>query len=74
MVNEYVKTLSVQPIDRPDVDDKSYELAEHFLQDEKAADDDKWNLAWAIQSAVEDWFDSRSNVDSVAAMGAELEE
>ncbi len=40
-------------------DEKSYELAEHFLQDEpslntKAGRDD---LAKAIQAAVEDWFE-----------------
>ena len=58
-MNKYVETLSVQPKDRPDVDDQSYELAEHFLQDEKVDDDAKWSLAHAIQQAVEDWFFAR---------------
>jgi len=62
--NLYVKTLSVQPKDRPSVDDQSYELAEHFLQDEKADDDAKWSLAHAIQQAVEDWFESREGRDA----------
>lgn len=44
------------------LDPKSYELAEHFLQDEPCHDDPKLckahcdSLAKAIQRAVEDWF------------------
>jgi hypothetical protein len=44
---------------RPNVDPKSFELAEHFLSDlegDEASDDQKWELAKVIQDAVEDWF------------------
>jgi len=43
-------------------DEKSYELAEHFLQDEPCRDDPVLykkhcdSLAKVIQRAVEDWF------------------
>lgn len=43
-------------------DSKSYELAEHFLQDEPCRDDPELykkycdDLAKTIQQAVEDWF------------------
>lgn len=45
--------------ERPLVDEKSFELAEHFLQDERHTEDDKWTLAEAIQQAVEGWFSTR---------------
>jgi len=44
------------PVKRPLVDEKSFELAEHFLQDEPHDEDDVWDLAEVIQQAVEDWF------------------
>jgi len=47
---------------RPMVDEKSFELAEHFLSDlegDEASEDQKWQLADCIQKAVEDWFDGR---------------
>lgn len=44
------------------VDEKSYDLAEHFLHGE-GEEDDVWNLAHAIQEAVEDWFDRREKTD-----------
>lgn len=42
-------------------DPKSYELAEHFLQDEPNLDcaDARHNLALTIQAAIEDWFEDR---------------
>lgn len=45
---------------RPNVDEKSFELAEHFLSDlegDEASEDQKWELAGVIQQAVEDWFE-----------------
>ena len=42
---------------RPLVDPKSFDLAEHFLQDVHHTEDDKWELAADIQRAVEGWFD-----------------
>lgn len=45
------------------VDEKSYELAEHFLSDAEPEEDDVWNLAHAIQEAVEDWFGRRERID-----------
>ena len=55
-----VVTVKINGVDRPAVDDKSYELAEHFLTDEEPYNTDAhWELAGAIQQAVEDWFDSR---------------
>ena len=41
---------------RPLVDPKSFDLAEHFLQDEQHTEDQKWDLADVIQQAVEGWF------------------
>lgn len=44
---------------RESVDEKSFELAEHFLSDlegDEPTTDDKWSLAKAIQDAVETWF------------------
>lgn len=42
---------------RPSVDERSFDLAEHFLQDvASATEDDKWALAATIQNAVEGWF------------------
>ncbi|HEV8501667.1 MAG TPA: hypothetical protein VGR63_08810 [Casimicrobiaceae bacterium] len=40
------------------VDDKSLDLARHFLQDEVPLNTDKnvQSLAWTIQNAVEDWL------------------
>lgn len=45
------------------VDPECFALAEHFLQDlegDEASDDQRWQLAKAIQDAVEDWFESGS--------------
>jgi hypothetical protein len=42
------------------VDPKSMELAEHFLsslEGDEPTEDNKWELAKAIQDAVEGWFD-----------------
>lgn len=44
-----------QKLPRPLVDERSFDLAEHFLP--KGTEDQKWSLADAIQRAVEDWFD-----------------
>lgn len=47
---------------RPDVDERSFELAEHFLSDlegDEASEDQKWELASVIQRAVEDWFEGK---------------
>lgn len=46
------------------VDDKSFELAEHFLSDlegDEASEDQKWELAKVIQDAVEGWFEGRQS-------------
>ena len=46
-------------VKRPAVDEKSFELAEHFLsglEGDEASEDQKWQLAEVIQTAVEDWF------------------
>lgn len=57
---------------RPSVDTKSFELAEHFLDDEPdATEDEKWDLADHIQSAVECWFSLRDHAVTVAAEGDE---
>ncbi len=42
-------------------DEKSYELAEHFLADEPALNtgSNAHQLALCIQEAVEDWFESK---------------
>lgn len=42
---------------RPLVDEKSFELAEHFLGED--TEDQKWELADVIQQAVEGWFQQR---------------
>lgn len=47
-------------VKRPAVDPKSFELAEHFLsglEGDEATEDQKWQLAKAIQDAVESWFE-----------------
>lgn len=47
-------------MDRPLVDPKSFELAEHFLSNlegDEADEDMKWRLAKVIQDAVEGWFE-----------------
>lgn len=44
--------------ERPSVDEKSFELAKHFLEP-TATEDEEWDLAAAIQGAVEDWFSAR---------------
>lgn len=44
---------------RPPVDEKSFALAEHFLQEDPHTEDDTWSLAEAIQGEVEDWFGYR---------------
>lgn len=41
------------------VDHKSYDLAQHFLQDIPASPDDVRNLAEVIQRAVEDFLSER---------------
>lgn len=41
------------------VDERSFELAEHFLADEPHTEDEAMQLALAIQQAVEDWFYDR---------------
>lgn len=56
--------------DRPSVDSKSFELAEHFLSDEPNVTlDDKWALADDIQNAVEAFFAHREHAVTVAAEG-----
>lgn len=47
---------------RPPVDEKSFALAEHFLQDHPRTEDDTWHLAEVIQGEVEDWFGYREFV------------
>ena len=42
-------------------DSKSYDLAEHFAQDEHLTKDELHELACTIQEAVEDWFSMREN-------------
>jgi len=42
-------------------DTHSYELAEHFTQDEDVTEQQREDLAQTIQTAVEDWF---SNLES----------
>lgn len=52
-------TIKIDGVDRPVVDAKSFELAEFFLCDlegDEATEDQKWQLAAAIQDAVEEWF------------------
>jgi hypothetical protein len=49
-------------VQRPSVDPKSFELAEHFLSDlegDEASEDQKWELAKVIQDAVEGWFEGK---------------
>ncbi|MGA8026451.1 MAG: hypothetical protein WB992_04845 [Bryobacteraceae bacterium] len=46
---------------RPLVDERSFDLAEHFLPD--GSDDAKWSLAGMIQQAIEDWFEDYSRED-----------
>lgn len=66
-----MNTITVDGVERPSVDDESYELAEHFLCGERPYSvDDHWALAGAIQQAIEDWFDSREHSTSLVAMGA----
>ena len=50
-------------MDKPLVDPKSFELAEHFLDTPYCTptDQQKWQLAKAIQDAVESWFGSQPN-------------
>ena len=43
------------------IDTRSYELAEHFAQDESLTAKQLDDLAQTIQTAVEDWF---SNLES----------
>lgn len=43
------------------VDQKSYDLAEHFLQDHPEWKGEEMKLAQAIQQAVEDWFFDKEN-------------
>lgn len=40
-------------------DVKSYELAEHFLQDAPPSKERAHDLALHIQQAVEDWFEDQ---------------
>lgn len=46
----------------PLVDERSFELAAHFLQDESHTEEDKWSLADDIQKAVESWFEERERL------------
>lgn len=59
-MNEHLKRSAMRrlaPVKRPLVDVHSFELAKHFLADiSGATEDDRWELAEAIQTAVEDWF------------------
>lgn len=54
-------------------DQKSYELAEHFLQDEPCRNDPElykkhcMSMALEIQQAVEDWFFTPDMPDAVGA-------
>lgn len=53
---------------RPAVDEKSFELAEHFLSDlegDEASEDQKWELAKVIQDAVEGWFEGGHECEMV---------
>lgn len=48
---------------RPLVDPKAFDLAEHFLSDlegDEASEDQKWQLAGVIQDAVENWLEHGS--------------
>lgn len=47
------------------VDQLSLELADHFLRGTPYTEDDRRNLAIAIQQAVEDWLDAREQRDVV---------
>lgn len=63
-------TIIVGGKERPSVDDASMDLAKHFLQDTPhTTEDDHWNLAGAIQQAVEDWFFMREHAASLVATG-----
>ena len=60
-------TVLVKGIRRPAVDEKSFELAEHFLSDlegDEASEDQKWELAGVIQTAIEDWFDGKETANA----------
>lgn len=39
------------------MDERSFALAEHFLQDHPHTEDQKWDLADQIQQCVEGWFE-----------------
>jgi hypothetical protein len=50
---------------RMTVDPKSYELAQHFLQDEtNVTEDEPWALASDIQTAVEDYINFRKRKET----------
>lgn len=49
-------------VKRPSVDPKSYELAQHFLDDCIHSEDDEWELAGEIQRVIEDWFSANVRV------------
>ena len=41
-------------------DEKSYDLAEHFLEDEQLdSEHSRQELASVIQQAIEDWFEDK---------------
>jgi hypothetical protein len=50
-------------------DSKSYELAEHFAQDENLNKTELHELACRIQEAVEDFFSMRENATVAGAAG-----
>lgn len=45
------------------VDPRSFELAEYFLAEPRAAHSRTMSLAQAIQQAVEDWFEENGGVE-----------
>lgn len=53
-------------------DSKSYELAEHFAQDEHLSKTELHELACRIQETVEDFFSMRGNATVAGAAGVSV--
>jgi len=53
-------------------DSKSYELAQHFAQDEALDEHELHDLACRIQDAVEEWFECRENRSEASAAGVSI--
>ena len=55
--------MTTENTTRSSVDEKSFELAEHFLSDlegDQPTEEQKWELAKVIQDAVEGWLEGRT--------------